>query len=53
MLSSSTRSGGGAAVTDGREAALSIILASHGKLEHKTVAHESAAKAVLGEAGGT
>ena len=42
VLSSRTRSGGGAAVTDGHEAALNVLLASDGELEHETVAHESA-----------
>ena len=41
MLSSHTRSGGGAAVTDGLEAALNVVLASGGELEHDTAAHES------------
>ena len=35
-----TRSGGGAAVTDGYEATLNVVLASDGKLEHETVAPE-------------
>ena len=57
MLSSRTRSGGGATVTDGHEAALNVFLAGDGKLEHETVAHESATnlsarKAALVEPGG-
>ena len=43
MPSSRTRSGGGATVTDGHEAALNTVLASDGELERETVAHESAA----------
>ena len=43
VLSSRTRSGGGAAVTNGHEAALNVVLDSDGELEHETMAHESAA----------
>ena len=43
MLSSRTRNGGGAAVTDVHEATLNVFLASDGELEHEIVAHESAA----------
>ena len=42
MLSSRTRNGGGAAVTDGHETALNIVLASGGQLERKNVAHKPA-----------
>ena len=57
MLSSRTRSGGGAAVTDGHEAALNVVLASDGKLKHETVPRESAVnisamKAALVKPGG-
>ena len=41
-LSSRTGSGGGAAITDGHEAALNVILASDGELEHEIVVDESA-----------
>ena len=43
MLSSRAKRGGGAVVTGRHEATLNIGLASDGKLEHETVAHESAA----------
>ena len=57
MLSSCTRSGGSAAVTDGHEAALNTVLTIDGKLEHETVAHKSAVnlstmKAALAKLGG-
>ena len=57
MLSSCTRSGGGAAATDGYETTLNIILASDGKLEHGFAVHESvtslsAMKAALVKPGG-
>ena len=56
-LSSRTTSGGGAAVTDGHEAALNVVLARDGEVEHKTVAHEpttnlSAIKTALVKSGG-
>ena len=40
-------SGGGVAVTGGHEAFLNVVLASDGKLEHETVAHESSANLLL------
>ena len=43
MLSSRTRSGGSAAVTDVHEATLNVVLASDCELEHESVAHESVA----------
>ena len=43
VLSSCTRSDGGAAVLDGHDAALKVVLASDDNLEPETVAHESAA----------
>ena len=57
MLSSRTRSGGGAAATDGHEAALNMVLASNGELEHEAVAREpatnlSAMKVALMKLGG-
>ena len=57
VLSLRTRSGGGAAVTGGHDTALNVVHANDGKLEHETVAHESATnlsvmKAVLVKAGG-
>ena len=57
VLSSRTRSGGGATITDGHEAALNVVLASEDELEQETVAHESvtnlsAMKATLVKPGG-
>ena len=43
VLSSCTRGVGGAAVTDGHEASLNVVLASDDELEHETVAHKLAA----------
>ena len=57
VLNSRTRSGGDAAVRDGHEAALNVVIAKDGKREHETVVHESttnlsAMKAVLVNPGG-
>ena len=43
MLSSRTRSGAVATVTDGHKAVLNFVLASDGALEYETVVNESAA----------